>query len=80
MNDRGRVVVRLAASEDTDSVVTGVGRVLLATLEEEARRQGLRELSVESTVSARGFYFRHGYRPRGNGAPDSSLLCKMLVG
>jgi len=58
---------------------TGVGRALLATLEEEARRQGLRELSLESTVAARGFYVRHGYRPRGNGPPDSSLLCKVLV-
>ena len=56
---------------------TGVGRALLAGLEAEARRQGIRELSLESTVSARGFYSAHGFRPKGDG---SALLSKVLVG
>jgi GNAT superfamily N-acetyltransferase len=58
---------------------TGVGRALLAALEAEARRQGIRELSLESTVSARGFYTKHGFRPKARGPADSSLLCKALV-
>jgi GNAT superfamily N-acetyltransferase len=55
---------------------TGVGRAMLAGLEAEARRQGIRELSLESTVSARGFYSAHGFRPRGDGP---ALLSKVLV-
>lgn len=55
---------------------TGIGRALLAGLEAEARRQGIRELSLESTVSALGFYSAHGFRPKGNG---SALLSKVLV-
>jgi GNAT superfamily N-acetyltransferase len=55
--------------------LTGVGRALLARLEAEARRQGIRELSLQSTVSARGFYTKHGFRPKG----DSSLLSKVLM-
>jgi len=58
---------------------SGVGRALLASLEAEARRRGLREVSLESTVSARGFYFRHGYLPRSNDPPDSPLLCKVVL-
>jgi GNAT superfamily N-acetyltransferase len=54
---------------------TGVGRALLGGLEAEARRQGIRELSLESTVSARAFYTKHGFRPKG----DSSLLSKLLM-
>jgi GNAT superfamily N-acetyltransferase len=57
---------------------TGVGRALLAGLEAEARRQGIRELSLESTVSARGFYLKQGFRPKGGGPADSSLLSKVL--
>jgi GNAT superfamily N-acetyltransferase len=57
---------------------TGVGRALLAGLEAEARRQGIRELSLESTVSARGFYSKLGFRPNGGGPADSSLLSKVL--
>jgi N-acetylglutamate synthase-like GNAT family acetyltransferase len=58
---------------------TGVGRALLAVIEAEARMQGIRELSLESTVSARGFYSKHGFRPKGGGPADSSLLSKALV-
>jgi N-acetylglutamate synthase-like GNAT family acetyltransferase len=58
---------------------TGVGRALLAGLEAEARRLGIRELSLESTVSARGFYSKQGFRPKGGGSADSSLLSKVLM-
>jgi GNAT superfamily N-acetyltransferase len=58
---------------------TGVGRALLAAIETEARRQGIRELSLESTVSARSFYSKHGFRPKGGAPGDSSLLSKVLV-
>lgn len=55
---------------------TGVGRALLAALEAEARRHGARELSLESTVAARGFYLAHGFKPKADGA---ALLSKALV-
>ncbi|MBS0419069.1 MAG: GNAT family N-acetyltransferase [Proteobacteria bacterium] len=58
---------------------TGVGRALLNALETEARRRGLREVSLESTVSARGFYSRYGYRPSSNDPANSSLLFKVLT-
>jgi GNAT superfamily N-acetyltransferase len=57
----------------------GVGRALLAALEAEARVRGLRELSLESTLSARAFYSRHGYRPKEAGPSDSPLLFKRLT-
>jgi GNAT superfamily N-acetyltransferase len=58
---------------------TGVGRALLAALETEARRRGLHELWLESTVSARGFYLKQGYAPQVGVSAGSSLLCKALV-
>ncbi len=57
---------------------TGVGRELLAAIESEALHQGLRELSLESTKSARGFYSKHGYHPK-DGSADSTLLSKLLT-
>jgi N-acetylglutamate synthase-like GNAT family acetyltransferase len=58
---------------------TGVGRALLAGLEAEARRLGIRELFLESTVSARGFYSKQGFRSKEGGPADSSLLSKVLM-
>jgi|RhiMetdeSRZDD1v2_1073273.scaffolds.fasta_scaffold683983_3 GNAT superfamily N-acetyltransferase len=40
---------------------TGVGRALLAAMEAEARRRGIRELYLDSTKTARGFYLRNGF-------------------
>jgi GNAT superfamily N-acetyltransferase len=57
----------------------GVGRALLEAVEAEARLRGLRELSLESTLSARAFYSRHGYRPKEGAPSDSSLLFKLLM-
>lgn len=58
---------------------TGVGRAMLEGLEAEARRLGIRELSLESTASARGFYMKQGFQPKEGGSADSALLFKMLV-
>ena len=44
---------------------TGVGALLLAELEGEARRRGLTGVRVHSQLYALGFYERHGYRPVG---------------
>ena len=44
---------------------TGVGALLLAELEDEARRRGLTGVRVHSQLYALGFYERHGYRPVG---------------
>jgi GNAT superfamily N-acetyltransferase len=57
----------------------GVGRALLESVEAEARLRGLLGISLESTLSARAFYSRHGYRPMKNGTPDSPLLYKVLM-
>ena len=57
----------------------GVGRALLESVEAEARLRGLLGISLESTLSARAFYSRHGYKPMQNGAPDSPLLYKVLM-
>ena len=43
----------------------GVGNLLLAELEDEARRRGLTGVLVHSQLYALGFYERHGYRPVG---------------
>jgi putative acetyltransferase len=39
----------------------GVGQKLLEKLEEDARENGLDRLWCKSTVTARGFYLKHGY-------------------
>ena len=46
----------------------GVGKALCLALEGEARRCGLRELRLQSTVTARAFYERMGYRTAGAAA------------
>lgn len=57
----------------------GVGRALLESIEAEARLRGFREISLESTISARAFYRRHGYEPSPDGEPDSPVLYKVLM-
>jgi len=44
---------------------TGVGNLLLAELEGEARRRGLTGVLVHSQLYALGFYERHGYKTVG---------------
>ncbi|HVP59665.1 MAG TPA: GNAT family N-acetyltransferase [Myxococcaceae bacterium] len=43
----------------------GVGNLLLAELEAEARRRGLTGILVHAQLYALGFYERHAYRPVG---------------
>jgi predicted GNAT family N-acyltransferase len=43
----------------------GVGSLLLAELEDEARRRGLAGVLVHSQLYALGFYERHGYKTVG---------------
>jgi len=43
----------------------GIGKAICLALETQARTWGLRELRLESTLSARSFYERLGYRAAG---------------
>jgi len=51
----------------------GSGNAILGMLEEKAREWGLRRLHLESTVSARPFYERVGYRSRGAAKPGFGI-------
>jgi len=46
----------------------GIGRAILQVVEDEARREGIRVMRLETgvkSVEARGLYLRFGYRERG---------------
>ena len=43
----------------------GAGKALLVACEASARAAGIRTLILESTLTARGFYARHGYAAAG---------------
>jgi len=47
---------------DPDLQQGGIGARLVAHLEEHARRKGVTELKLSSSLTARGFYERLGYR------------------
>jgi N-acetylglutamate synthase-like GNAT family acetyltransferase len=60
----------------------GVGARLVAHLEAHARQTGVAELHLSSSITARGFYERLGYRMiRFDERPDGStfLMSKMLT-
>jgi putative acetyltransferase len=70
----GRVVIGLAGIHGNevravyvhpDHVGCGVGGALLAALEEQARSDGFETLLLHSTLNARAFYLKHGYRDEG---------------
>lgn len=44
---------------------TGVGKALLAAMEDQAARAGPEALRLESTRTARKFYLRNGFKPEG---------------
>jgi GNAT superfamily N-acetyltransferase len=46
----------------------GVGRRIMLTLEEEAKRQGIQRLDIKSSPSAAGFYRKFGYEDVGCGS------------
>ena len=45
---------------------TGVGKALLAAIEDHAARAGIEALSLESTRTARSFYLRNGFASEGH--------------
>ena len=47
---------------DPELQQAGIGALLVAHLEAHARKVGVRELSLSSSLTARGFYERLGYR------------------
>ena len=51
----------------------GLGKAVHVALEEKAREWGLRRLHLESTVSARPFYERVGYRSAGAAKPGFGI-------
>ncbi len=51
----------------------GLGKAIHVALEEKAREWGLRRLHLESTVSARPFYERVGYRSAGAAKPGFGI-------
>ncbi|MBC8570311.1 GNAT family N-acetyltransferase [Zongyangia hominis] len=63
---------------DPDFHGKGVGRLLLQRLEEKARALGGKKVVLASSLTARGFYERLGYRAVHPGeGPDSSGLIPM---
>lgn len=52
----------------------GVGGAMLVALEAQARRWGLAELRLTSTVGARAFYERHGFVATGDAVPAFGVL------
>jgi N-acetylglutamate synthase-like GNAT family acetyltransferase len=67
---------------DPDRQRAGMGRQLVVYLEQHARRSGLRELHLSSSLTARPFYARLGYQDiRFEPCPDGStwLMMKALA-
>ena len=69
--EEGRVVGTVALEENrlramaVDGASRGVGRVLVARLEEEARARGITRIFLHARVTARGFYAKLGYTEEG---------------
>lgn len=66
LNIRGSIALLYVSPEEKSR---GIGSALLAELEREALRAGIRELTAESTATALGFYRRAGYLPTGESLP-----------
>lgn len=70
--DDGKVVGTVALEENrlramaVDGASRGVGRVLVARLEEEARARGLTRIDLHARITARGFYAKLGYTEHGD--------------
>jgi GNAT superfamily N-acetyltransferase len=61
-----------------EALRAGVGRALLAALEEQARAWNIRKLSLHSPVSASAFFERHGYANAGKDKACFGLECDLL--
>ena len=62
---------RLAVIDDVRG--RGLGKLLLQSLEEEARRRGMREVTLGAQVHARAFYERLGYSASGEVFDDAGI-------
>jgi GNAT superfamily N-acetyltransferase len=51
----------------------GIGKAIYMALEEKAKAWGLSKLTLDSTLSARSFYERLGYRPAGVAQPGFGI-------
>ena len=66
-----RVIGTVALEENrlramaVDSQTRGIGRILVARLEEEARRRGIDRIDLHARITARGFYAKLGYIEEG---------------
>ena len=69
--EEGRVIGTVALEENrlramaVDTQARGVGRLLVARLEEEARARGLPRIELHARITARGFYAKLGYVEEG---------------
>ena len=67
----GRVVGTVALEENrlramaVETQTRGVGRILVARLEEEARARGIDRIDLHARITARGFYAKLGYAEEG---------------
>ena len=52
---------------------TGVGAAIMAALEEQARRRGLRAIELHAQVPVRGFYERLGYTAFGDEYDEAGI-------
>lgn len=62
-----------------DHINRGVGRAVLAAMEARAREWELDELRLDSSVTAKSFYERHGYvGTESCGSREDGLLCHAM--
>lgn len=61
-----------------DCLRQGIGRELLAALEQQARAWDIGRLHLQSPVSASGFFERHGYINGGKDTACFGLPCEVL--
>jgi putative acetyltransferase len=61
-----------------EAIRTGVGRALLARLEEQARAWDISKLHLQSPASSAAFFERHGYTNAGKEKACFGLECDLL--
>jgi GNAT superfamily N-acetyltransferase len=73
MRTSGEVTLNYVSPE---ARLRGVSKALVAGLETEARRRGIRTLTLDSTGTARRFYLAIGYRDAGPTAPGFGVTLR----